>query len=213
MNSHNTIFKFKKIVTLTLFALFVTSFSSIASANDAVASTRLAKAETIAIAAKGLSKKLQNDLALKNVSVKFNQTDSYVISKTQIGIRGAGICQFDGKSNDLPVNFDVKIDISKRAATEVKYVFLNMEGTVDANSTVTAEDIVTEKLLRQIKTDYKTENIVIAVDYVEDQASENGEKVYTGAGEVRMNGMEWRKISFDVKAGKEKGSAVKYQIK
>lgn len=214
-NFQNRNSNLKKIVSLSFFVLCIANISLFAKSADASSSIRLGKEESVAIAAKSLSKKLQSDLALKNVSVKFNQAESYVISGTQIGIKGEGICQFNGNANDLPVNFDVKIDVGKRAATDVKYVFLNMEGAVDANSTVSAEDIVTEKLLRKIKNDYKTQNIVIALDYVKEQTLPNGEKGFTGAGEVRVNGMTWQKISFDAKAGQEKAklSVVKYQIK
>jgi hypothetical protein len=214
-NFHNKIANLKKIVSLSFFVLCFANVSSFAKSTDAATSARLGKAESVAIAAKSLSQKLKSDLVLQNVAVKFTKTENYFISKTQIGIKGEGICQFDGKANDLPVNFDVKIDVSKRAATEVKYVFLNMEGAVDANSAVAAEDIVTEKLLQKIKNDYKTQNIVIALDYVNEQTLPNGEKGFTGAGEVRVNGMIWQKISFDAKAGQEKTklSVVKYQIK
>jgi hypothetical protein len=213
-NFHNRNSDLKKIFSLFLFVFCVGNISLFARSADAVASARLGKAETVAIAVRSLSKKMQSDLAMKNVSVKFNETESYVISRTEIGIKGEGICRFNGNANDLPMNFDVKIDVAKRAATEVQYVFLNMEGAVDENSTVSAEDVVTEKLLQKIKNDYKTQNIVIALDYVNEQALPSGAKGFSGAGEVRINGMLWQKIVFDAKAGQEKAkvSDVKYQI-
>jgi hypothetical protein len=213
-NFHNRNLNLKKIFSLFFFVFCVANISTFANSADAATSVRLGKEESVAIAARSLSKKLQSDLALKNVSVKFSDAQSYVISRTEIGVKGEGICQFNGKGNDLPVNFDVKIDVSKRAATDVKYVFLNMEGAVDENSMVTAEDIVTEKLLQKIKSDYKTQNIVIALDYVNEQTLPGGEKGFTGAGEVRVNGMLWQKIVFDAKAGQEKAKLadIKYQI-
>lgn len=215
MNPRNTNFSFKSIALLMVFGLFVAQSSLLANTKDAPGVAKLGKAESIAIAAKGLSKKLQNDLVLQNVSVKFNKAERYLISDTQIGIRGEGTCRLDNKANDLPLNFDVKIDVNKHSALDVKYVFLNMEGAVDANSAVTNEDVVTEKLLQRIKNDYKTENIVIAVEYLNDQTLENGEKGLAGGGEIQVNGMGWQKISFDVKAGtdKSKFSIVKYLIK
>ena len=213
-NFHNRNSDLKKLFSLFLFVFCVGNISLFAKSTDALSSAGLGKAETVAIAVRSLSKKMQADLALKNVSVKFSETESYVISRTEIGIKGEGICRFNGNANDLPMNFDVKIDVTKRAATDVQYVFLNMEGAVDENSTVSAEDVVTEKLLQKIKNDYKTQNIVIALDYVNEQALPSGGKGFTGAGEVRINGMLWQKISFDAKAGQEKAKVadVKYQI-
>lgn len=214
MKAHNIIIKFKSFAAVLIFVLAGLNFSVLA-ANDAVTFARISKEETVSLAVKSLSKKLQNDLMLKSVSVKFSKIEGYVISGRQIGIKGEGTCRLDGETNDLPLNFDVKIDVGKRAATDVKYVFLNMEGATDANSTLASEDVITQRLLKQIKDDYKTENIVIAIDSLEEKSLENGEKEYVGTGEIRLNSFNWKKINFDVKGSLEKAkvSVVKYQIK
>lgn len=192
--------------------LFVANVSLLANTG---ASAKLGKAESVAIAVKGLSSKLRSDLVLKNVSVKFNKAEQYIISDTKVGVRGEGTVRLDGESNDLPMNFDVEIDAVKHSASDVKYVFLNVEGATEANSALTAEDVVTEKLLKKIRSDFKTENIVIAVDSLNAQTLENGDEGFAGAGEVQVNGMGWKKISFAVKADddKTKISIIKYQIK
>jgi hypothetical protein len=215
MKAHNTFFKFNKFAAVLIFVLAVSNVSVLANGNDAVTFAKIGKEESLLLAAKSLSKKLQNDLLLKNVSVKFKKIEGYMISSKQIGIKGEGTCRLDGEANDLPLNFDVKIDVTKRAATDIRYVFLNMEGAVNANSVLTPEDLITEKLLQQIKGDYKTENIVIAIDSLEGKSLENGEKKFIGTGEIRLNGFDWKKINFDVKGdmAKAKVSVVKYQIK
>lgn len=205
------------------FVLFVANVSLLARTYDSSSAIKLGKKESVAIATRELTNKLQNDLVLQNVSVKFSKAEQYFISDKQIGIRGEGTCRLDNKANDLPLNFDVKIDVNKHSAIDVRYVFLNMEGAVNANSALTPEDVVTEKLLQQIKKDYKTENIVVAIEFLNDQTFENGEKGFTGGGEVQVNGMGWKKISFDVKAAdsssssssgeKSKLSIAKYLIK
>lgn len=210
MNSLNSNLNLKR-----LFALFVVTLlaagSILANDNDSVRAVRISKDESISIAVKGLSKKLQTDLVLKQVSVKFTQAEQYFVSDSEIGLRGAGTCRIDGDANDLPINFDIKIDVSKRSTDDVKYVFLNMKGEAG----LTVEDVVTEKLLEKMKSDFKTENVVVAIDYVNDATLENGEKGLNGGGEVRLNGMVWKKIEFSAKSSNDINDVLitKYQIK
>lgn len=208
MNAQKTIFNLKRIFALSIFVLFAVGSVS-ANGGDAASAVSIAKDESIAIAAKSLSKKMQSDLVLKTVSVKFSKAEQYFISDSLVGLRGEGTCRIDGEANDLPINFDVKIDVNKHSAADVRYVFLNMQ----AEAGLTIEDVLTEKLLQKIKNDFKTENVVIAVDYV--GAAENDKENYKGWGEVKLNGLIWKKIEFDAKSGGEKSdvSIVKYQIK
>lgn len=208
MSSQKLIINLKKILALSIFVLFASS-PLLANGGDAARAISIAKDESIAIASKSLSKKLQADLVLKTVSVKFNKAEQYYISNSLIGLKGEGTCRIDGEATDLPINFDVKIDVGKHNAADVRYVFLNS----GADSTV--EDAVTEKLLQKMKSDFKTEDIVIAVDYVKEATLEDGEEGFSGSGEVKLNGMIWRKVEFNAKAGNEKSdvSILKYQIK
>ena len=218
MNSQKTIFNYKAMAAVLIYVLFAAgTVLQVNAAGEASSVAKLSKAESVAIASRELSKKLRSDLVLKNVTIKFSKTESYSVSDTQIGIKGAATTRLDNEANELPISFDVKIDVSRRSASDVKYVFLNMEGaTAGAASALTAEDAVTEQLLQQIKRELKTDNIVVAIDFLNDQPLPNGEKGLTGGGEIQVNGMGWRKISFDVKAEqneKMKFKLVKYQIK
>lgn len=215
MRSHYKILNLKKIAALLIFGLFAANVSTQAKSNDLVTFAKISKVESVSLVSKSLSKKLQNDLVLKSVSVKFSKIESYYVSNKEIGIKGEGTCRLDGEANDLPLNFDVKIDVDKSAAVDVRYVFLNMEGAVDANSVLTPEDVITEKLLQKIRDDLKTQDIVLALDFLEGKQLENGEQEFTGSGEIRLNALEWKKISFNVKADLEKTkvSAMNYQIK
>lgn len=210
MNSLNSILNLKKVFALLIIFSFA-AISVLANDNDSVRAIRISKDESISIAAKGLSKKMQTDLASKQISVKFTKAEQYFISDSEIGLRGEGTCRIDGDANDLPINFDIKIDVNKRSADDVRYVFLNMKGEAG----LTVEDVVTEKLLQKMKNDFKTENVVVAIDYVNDATLENGEKGLIGAGEVRLNGMVWKKIEFSGKNSDDikDVSITKYQIK
>lgn len=207
MNYLNKISKIKALTIISFFMMLIAAQFPVVG-NAGKVAERLAKDESIAIAAKSLSKKLQSDLVSRTVSVKFTKAEQYIVSDTEIGLRGAGTCRLDGDASELPINFDVKIDVTKRAAQDVRYVFLNM----GADVRLTVEDVVTEKLLQKMKNDFKTENVVVAIDYISD---ENGDKGFTGSGEMRLNGMIWKKISFEAKSGGEKTdvSIIKYQVK
>lgn len=198
----------KKLIFISFLMIFAFQFTAFAADKEKAApSARMSKDETVSIASKSLSSKLKSDLVSKTVAVKFTKAEQYFVSDTEIGLRGEGTCRLDGEANDLPINFDVKINVNKRAADDVRYVFLNME----APAGLTIQDVVTEKLLEKLKSDFKTDNVVLAVDYVSDKNQENS---FNGSGEVRLNGMVWKKFSFDVQAGSslEDLSITKYEI-
>jgi hypothetical protein len=115
----------------------------------------------------------------------------------------------------LPINFDVKINVNNKTLTDVAYNFVEAaEDTVESNSLSENESFVTRQLLEKIKADFKTENIVVAIDYLNENLN-NGAKAFTGAGEVRLGDMVWKKISFEIAAGGENqtaAAAVKYKI-
>ena len=210
MNYINKISKIKALaITSFIMTLVAVQFPVVGNASKAV--EKLAKDESINIAAKSLSNKLKSDLVSKTVSVKFTKAEQYIVSDSEVGLRGEGTCRIDGDASELPINFDVKIDVAKRSAEDVRYVFLNMA----ADEGLTVEDVVTEKLLQKMKNDFKTENVVLAIDYISDETSVAGDKGFIGSGEVRLNGMVWKKINFEAKAGQEKTdvSIVKYQVK
>lgn len=208
MNTDTKNFTLRKIFFLVFLTLFTFQIAALAADKEKSSSSRISRDEAVSIASKGLSSKLKTDLVSKAVAVKFTKAEQYFVSDTEIGLRGEGTCQLDGAATELPINFDVKIDISRHSAEDVRYVFLNM----DAPAGLTVEDVVTAKLLEKMKSDFKTENVVVAVDYVSDKNQANA---FNGSGEVRLNGMVWKKFSFDAKAGSDINdiSISKYSVK
>jgi hypothetical protein len=208
---------FNHLRLLLVFFLFTFSAATVtAETKDTSAKALLNTEETYSIAARGLTRKMETDLVLSNIKVKFIKVERYEISKSQIGLRGEGACQLSAEDNALPIHFDVKINAAVRNVVEVAYNFVEAEETNEADSTALSENetFVTRQLMEKIKADYKTENIVVAIDFLNDRNSDDGAKTFTGAGEVRVGDLIWKKISFEIVAGSESqnGAAVKYKI-
>jgi hypothetical protein len=206
----NKYFDYLKL-SLLFFLLTFGAMTLPASAKDTSATALLGADETYSIAAKGLARKMETDLVLNNIKVKFAKVERYAISKSQIGIRGEGSCQLSAEDNALPINFDVKINVNNRNVADVAYSFVDAEETGATEALSENETFVTRQLMEKIKADFKTENIVVAIDYLNENLSD-GAKILTGAGEVRLGDMVWKKISFEVVADNANGAAVKYQI-
>jgi hypothetical protein len=205
---------FNHLNLLLVFFLFTFSVTGAAAKpGDVFAKTALSADETYSIAARGLVKKLETDLVLNGIKVKFVKVERYAISKSQIGIRGEGACRLGAEDNDLPINFDVKINVNNRNVADIAYNFVEAEETSESNSLSENETFVTRQLMEKIKADFKTENIVVAIDYLNENLN-NGAKAFTGAGEVRLGDMVWKKISFEIVAesANQNGATVKYKI-
>lgn len=199
--------------SVVLNSLFVLAIISILSVT--VSAAAMSREQTLTLAKQSLSQKLKNDLVLKDVAVKFNKIQSYDAVSNTVEIKGEGTCRLDGEVNDLPVYFEVKIDTNSQKAANVGYVFLNVEGAVTTASTVTVEDVMTNELLNRLKNDLKTEAVVVAIDFVNQETANGGEKQIFGAGEVKLNGLIWKKIAFEARIGESADSIsnLKYQLK
>jgi hypothetical protein len=202
------------LLVFFLFTFGVTAATAKPKDVSAASKAVLSLDETYSIAAQGLTRKMETDLVLSDIKVKFVKVERYSISKSQIGIRGAGACQLGAEDNALPIHFDVKINVNNRAVADVAYNFVEAEEEEEAvgesNTLSENETFVTRQLMEKIKADFKTENIVVAIDYLNDKNLDNGAKTFTGAGEVRLGDLVWKKISFEIVAGGE--NQVKYKI-
>ncbi|HLM03152.1 MAG TPA: hypothetical protein VK400_19020 [Pyrinomonadaceae bacterium] len=215
MNRTNKCFRnLRLLLVFFLFTLGATAAS--ANTKDVSAPKAMLSAdETYSIAVRGLTQKMETDLVLTNIKVKFVKAERYAISKSQIGIRGAGSCQLGAEDNALPINFDVKIYVNNRNIAEVAYNFVEAaEDASQSDAPSENETFVAQQLMEKFKADFKTENIIIAIDYLNENQT-GGAKAFTGEAEVRLGDMVWKKISFEILAGSENqtGAAVKYKIR
>ncbi len=168
MNKLNKIFVFKFFISLSI-CFFV-------SANIFAAGS---VKENYTIVVKNLSKKLQNDLADQTVTVKLMNVEQYTISKNQIGIKGEGVCVSAAQNNQLPIKFDAKLDAAKQIVSDINYDFVDYAATAPEFSPTSTEELLMKELMKQISKDYKTDNIVIAIDDFEDVSKLTDKHKYT----------------------------------
>jgi hypothetical protein len=159
--------------------------------------------------AQNLTEKLQNDLGSKDVRVKLNKVEEHKISKSEIKLSGDAVCLLTSDNRELPIHFDAKVDTVNQSIIEVKYDFVAADYNPNAN-----EEVLMKVLMSKISRDYKTENIVIAIDAVENIANSDGEKKFLGVGEVRVGDLVWNRIKFDVVLDEktQKANKIVYKI-
>ena len=179
----------------------VLSFSGFAAANTA-SNSNYARSSKIALEA--LSNKIKTDTGISDVSLKFEKVNQYNISKSTIGVKG-NAKYFINSEFVTPLTFDVKVNTADFSVVNINYDFEDADDTVAVGSPI--EENITQKLLKQIKNQHKTANVVISIDNLE--TLENQLK---GTGEVRIGDFEWRRIEFDASLNKKGVGTVKYKI-
>lgn len=197
MNKQNKFFIVKGfVIAIFCFLIFSNAFA--------------ADSKTVAIIAENLSRKLKNDLAKQDISVKFTSVHEYKISANQVGIKGDGVCLISAENNQLPIRFDAKLDTRKQSVSDIKYDFVEPAASYAPTSN---EEILMQELMKRISKDYGTQNIVIAIDGYEDVSSLTDQKEFAGVGEVRIGDFVWNKIKFDVVLNPENKAASKIVYK
>lgn len=199
MNKQYEFFGFKGFLLAVICFLAFSNIFAAAPANENPA---------YSVVIKNLSLKLQSDLADSSAVVKLTNVKEYKISKNQIGIKGDGVCVLAEQNNQLPIRFDAKLDAERKIVSDIEYNFVNNEIAPEFAPTST-EEVLMKEVMKQIGKDYKTDNIVIAIDGFEDVSKLNNQKEFTGVGEVRIGDFVWHKIKFDVVFGSESQSANK----
>ena len=174
------------------------------------ASAKALDLRTQSLAVKALSQKLQNDLSNNSVNVKFENAERYNVSKSQIGIKGTGICLLNANGEQLPISFDVKINTAKFVVSNVAYDFV--EPKMNLLGASGAEDVLTKELLNKLSLDFKTTNIVISLDEFEGQNNLTAQNSITGAGEVRIGDFVWKKLEFNVSLDKGSIKKINYKL-
>ena len=158
-----------------------------------------------------LSRQLQKDLASDNVTVKLNNVKEYKISKSEIGLKGDATCILADADEQLPIQFELRVDSADLDVLDIRYDFIEKTSVYAPSST---EEVLMKEIMTKISRDYKTENIVIAIDAFENVGTIANEKKFLGTGEVRIGDMVWNKIKFDVAldAQTQKASKIVYKV-
>ncbi len=149
------------------------------------------------LVASNLSTKLKTALAQTDVSVKLSNVAQHAVAKNAVEIKGDAVCLFGAQKNELPIRFTAKINVAQKTVSNVSYDFVEASAAPEYAPT-SNEEFLMKELMKQISRDYKTENIVVALDGVDANQISLNEKQFSGVGEVRIGDMIWNKIKFDV---------------
>ena len=160
--------------------------------------------QRVSLVAAILSKKLQNDLALKGIEVNITNVREQKISQNEVKIEGNGVCVVKDKNDQLQLRFNAAFNTSKQIVSDIEYDFVEPAPAFAPSSN---EEILMQQLMKKISADYGTQNIVIAIDGYEDVSKLTSKKEFTGVGEVRIGDFTWNKIKFDVVLTPENTSA------
>lgn len=161
----------------------------------------------INIAVKGLSQKLQADLVMNKVSLRLDQVQNQNISEEKVVVSGFGTVQ---NAKDVSLTFDVEVNPVKAEIVKINYDIVSPIAVGPASLT---ESFLMKKVMGKIKSDYNTEEIVIAIDDFETVKNIDGNTNYVGVAEVRVE-MQWNRIEFDVQGNAKQGTAqsVTYKV-
>jgi hypothetical protein len=158
------------------------------------------------LVAQNLKKKLQSDLAQENVAVQLGSVSERVVSKSEVNLSGDAVCVLTVDDKQYPIRFEASVNIVNQSVSDVKYDFVPVASEYAPTPN---EEILMQELMGKISRDYKTQNIVIAIDSFE----EVGTKKFLGIGEIRIGDMVWNRIKFNVEINTQTQKADKIVYK
>lgn len=199
-------YAFRKIIWGSVLSLF--AFATVFASNGKdVAKSNVSSSRTSTLVVQNLTKILKTDLVQENIAVNLGNLEQTAISNNEVTLQGNATCVLPVENTQLPIMFEAKFNLAKQTIDDIKYTFVESEYTPTSE-----EEILMKELMQQISRDYKTQDIVIALDNFE---SSVGNKLrYKGIGEVKIGDIQWSKIAFDVTLNSNKTAAkIEYKIK
>lgn len=163
------------------------------SALNISAKGKLDNDETVALVIKNLTAKIKKEMSPQNISVNFVNVEKRAGSRNEVVLSGSGSCLIKESNALIPIEFEAKLNTANGTVKNISYTFLDSEFAPP-----TEEDFLMKHLLNQIGKDYKTTEVVIAINGYETKENELRQKEFVGTAEVRIGQLEWRKINFDV---------------
>jgi hypothetical protein len=202
MKGQNNFFGFKSFILAALML-----FGSVA----AFANNSDISKQAISSIAGNLSQKLRTDLADNSATVKINNIEKQQLSKNLVDLKGSAYCVLKNENNQLPIQFEAKINPQTQAVSDINYTFVEEESAEYAPTTT--EEVLMKEIMKKISADYKTDSIVMSIDGFEIVQSGDA-KEYEGVGEIKVGEVEWSKINFKVALDSgNKASKIIYDIK
>lgn len=191
-------YELKKVVWSLMITLLTFSAVLANSGMDAVKVSANSK-QTMALLTANLTKKLKADLVTENLTLKLGNIEQAAFLRNEIKLKGSAVCVLPTEKTQLPIVFEAKINLARQVIDEIQYKFVESEFVPS-----TEEETLMKELMKQISRDYKTKDVVIAIDGFETYASSENKTGYKGTGEVRIGGFSWNKINFELILNKDK---------
>ena len=203
----NTLGIYRRIIWGSVICLL--AFSGIfASTTKDAAKVNFNSKATSEIVVQTLTKKLKADLVQEKVLVKLGNIEQTPVSDNEIKLQGDATCVLPNEKTQLPIRFEAKFNRAGQAIDDVRYTFVESE-----NAPVSEEEILMKEIMKQISRDYKTHEIVIAIDNFESAEALESKVRYKGVGEVRIGEIGWSKIDFNIVLNSDKTAAkIEYKI-
>jgi hypothetical protein len=201
-------YAFRKIIWGSILSLFAFSAIFASNGNDA-AKTNVSSSRTSTLVVQNLTQILKTDLVQEKVAVKLGNLEQTAISNNEVTLQGSAICLLPVENTQLPITFEAKFNLASQTVDDIQYTFVESE-----YAPTSEEEILMRELMQKISRDYKTQEIVIALDNFETSASNGNRLQYKGIGEVKIGSVQWSKIDFDVTLNSNKTAAkIEYKIK
>lgn len=167
------------------------------------------KNKALSLLEQNLSNRLKAELLTEKVNVKFTKIQQNELSNSEVYIIGDGLAVLPSERTELPIKFKAEVNPVEEVVSDIEYTFVESE-----YAPTTDEEFLMRHLLKKIAADYKTENVVIAIDGFETESSAGSATEYKGMAEVRIGDVEWKRIDFDVVLDEKKEAAkVVYKLR
>lgn len=203
----NKIGDFRKIIGGSL--IYLLAFTCVLASNsgDAVKVSFNSKATSQTVIQQ-LTKRLKADLVQEKVLVKIENIEQTVVSNGLFSVEGSATCLLPAEKTQLPIKFEAKFNQAGQAVDDVQYTFVESE-----YAPTSEEEILMKEIMKKISRDYKTQEIVMAIDAFESLDSSANQVQYKGVGEIKVGKIQWSKIDFNVILNADKtASKIEYKI-
>lgn len=188
-------------------SLLTVAFAGNKNAPDIVKASYNSKGAVSAIS-QTLKAKLKSDLVSDRIDLKFENIEQKSISGNIVTLTGSALCILPAEKTQLPIVFNAKIDLTRQNVENIEYKFVESEFAPAAE-----EELLMKELMKQISRDYKTQDVVIALDGFEQYQNAPDQVQYKGVGEVRIGALYWTKINFDIMLSENQtAKSVKYNL-
>lgn len=165
--------------------------------------------KAVNLVAQNLSAKLKTDLITDSVFVKFKNVEKSTVLNGEVVLKGEALAVLPKEKTELPLKFEANINLVEEIVNEVEYVFDETN-----YAPTTEEEYLMRHLLKKIAADYKTENVVLAIDGFETKNAAVSQKEFKGLAEVRIGEVEWKRIDFDIVLNdRNEAAKVEYKLR